>query len=38
MGHKNEVQVLKKLWEEYDFSHCPLMQVYYKNVMMFILE
>ena len=27
MGNKNEVQVLKKLGEEYDFSICPLAQL-----------
>ena len=26
-GNKNEVQVLKKLREEYDFSLCPLAQL-----------
>ena len=27
MGFKNEIQVLKKLREEYDFSRCPLVQL-----------
>ena len=27
MGDKSEVQVLKKLGEEYDFSLCPLAQL-----------
>ena len=26
MGQKDEVQVLKKVREEYDFSLCPLVQ------------
>ena len=27
IGHKNDVQVLKKLRKEYDFFFCPLAQL-----------